>query len=153
MKKLSVNTIINIVAAVLLLASLIVVEVSFKTAQGWFDTNDNILIIVLSIIGMVLLMSIAVLNITGIGADSKAISILKTFFSASACACAGVIFGLVMGAIATEFAFTFFSDFNDGTPKEHFMPAACMQAVTGMVLSIVVIFTASVANVFDERKG
>lgn len=153
MKKMSGNTIVNIAAAILLLASLIVVEVSFKTAQDWFDTNNNGIIIVLAVLGIVFLLVIAGLNITGTGAESRVVSLIKVFLSAGACACAGVIFGLVMGAVATEFAYTFFSDFNKGTPKEYFMPAACTQAVAGMVLSIITIIAASAANAFDSRKA
>ncbi len=152
MKKMSGNTIANIVAAVLMLITLIVVEVSFQTAQGWFDMNSNPIIIALAVIGIVLLLAIAVLNITGIGGDGIAVSALKTVFSAGACACAGVIVGLVLGAIATEFAYTFLSDFNKGTPKEYFMPTACIQAVAGMAISFVTILAAAAANAFDAKK-
>lgn len=153
MKKMSGNTIVNIAASILLLVSLIVVEVSFQTSQGWFDTNNNPLIIALAVLGIVLLLAIAVLNLTGVGAESRAVSVLKMLCSAGACACAGVIFGLVLGAIATEFAYTFFSDFNDGTPKEYFMPTACTQAVVGMVLSVITILAAAAANAFDGQKA
>lgn len=67
MKKLSGNTIVNMIAAVLLLVTLILVEVSFQTAQGWFDTNYNPLLIALAVLGIVLLVLIAGLNITGTG--------------------------------------------------------------------------------------
>lgn len=152
MKKMSANTLVNIIAAVLLLVTLIVVEISFQTAQGWFDTNYNPLIIGLAIGGMVLLLAIAALNMTGAGGESQAVSLLRTLLSAGACACAGVIVGLVLGAIATEFAYTFFSNFNEGTAKEAFMPTACVQAVVGMVISIVSILVASIANVFDVES-
>lgn len=152
MKKMSANTLVNIIAAVLLLVTLIVVEISFQTAQGWFDTNYNPLIIGLAIGGMVLLLAIAALNMTGAGGESQAVSLLRTLLSAGACACAGVIVGLVLGAIATEFAYTFFSNFNEGTAKEAFMPTACVQAVVGMVISIVSILVAAVANVFDVES-
>lgn len=153
MKKMSGNTIVNIAAAVLLLISLIVVEVSFQTSQGWFDTNNNPMIIALAVLGILLLLVIAALNLLGIGAESRAVSLLKMFLSAGACACAGVIFGLVLGAIATEFAYTFLSDFNDGTPKEYFMPTACTQAAAGMILSVTAILAAAAANAFDEQKS
>lgn len=153
MKKMSGNTIVNIAAAVLLLISLIVVEVSFQTSQGWFDTNNNPVIIALAVLGILLLLVIAALNLLGIGAESRAVSLLRMFLSAGACACAGVIFGLVLGAIATEFAYTFLSDFNDGTPKEHFMPTACTQAAAGMILSVTAILAAAAANAFDEQKS
>ena len=103
MKKMSGNTVMNIIAAILLLVTLIVVEISFQTAQGWFDTNYNPAIIALAVGGIILLLAIAALNITGAGGDSQVVSLLKTLFSAGACACAGVIVGLVLGAIATEF--------------------------------------------------
>lgn len=152
MKKMSVNTIVNLVAAIVLVVSLIMIEVSFGTAQGWFDTNYNPLILFLAILGILLLLAVAGLNIAGIGKENGVVSLLKLFFSVGACACAGVIFGLVMGAIATEFAYTFFSDFNKGTPKEHFMPAACTQAVLGMILCLVTIVAAAAANAFDEQR-
>ena len=149
MKKLSGNTIVNIVAAVLMLISLIIVQISFKTAQGWFDTGNNEIIIVL---GIAFFLAIVVLNITGAGAEIKGVSLLKMFLSAGACACAGVVFGLVLGAIATEFAYTFLSDFNKGTAKANFMPAACKQAAAGMVLSVAAIIAAAAANAFNEQK-
>ena len=152
MKKLSGNTIVNIVAAVLLLISLIIVQISFKTAQGWFDTGNNEIIIVLAVLGIAFFLAIVVLNITGAGAESKGVSLLKMFLSAGACACAGVVFGLVLGAIATEFAYTFLSDFNKGTAKANFMPAACKQAAAGMVLSVAAIIAAAAANAFNEQK-
>lgn len=152
MKKMSGNTIVNIAAAVLLLIALIVVEVSFQTSQGWFDTNNNPMIIVLAVLGILFLLVIVVLNLLGAGTENSAVSLLKMFLSAGACVCAGVIFGLVLGAIATEFAYTFFSDFNKGTPKEFFMPTACIQAVAGLVLSVITILAASAANVFDGQK-
>lgn len=152
MKKMSGNTIVNIAAAVLLLIALIVVEVSFQTSQGWFDTNNNPMIIVLAVLGILFLLVIVVLNFVGAEVENSAVSLLKMFLSAGACACAGVIFGLVLGAIATEFAYTFFSDFNKGTPKEFFMPTACIQAVAGMVLSVITILAASAANAFDGQK-
>lgn len=152
MKKISGNSVMNIIAAVLLLVTLIVVEVSFQTAQGWFDTNYNPAIIALAIGGIVLLLAIAVLNITGIGSSSQAVSLLKAVFSAGACACAGVIVGLVLGAIATEFAYTFLSNFNQGTAKEAFMPTACIQAVAGMIISIVTILAAAAANAFATEN-
>ncbi len=152
MKKMSGNTVMNIIAAILLLVTLIVVEISFQTAQGWFDTNYNPAIIALAVGGIILLLAIAALNITGAGGDSQAVSLLRTLFSAGACACAGVIVGLVLGAIATEFAYTFLSNFNQGTVKEAFMPTACIQAVVGMVISVVTILAAAVANIFDAKK-
>lgn len=152
MKKMSGNSIANIVAAVLMLIALIVVEVSFQTAQGWFDTNNNPVIIALAVIGIVLLLAITALNISGVGGDGMTVSVLKTFFTAGACACAGVMVGLVLGDIVTEFAFTFFSNFNQGTAKEYFMPTACMQAVAGMVLCIITILAAAAANAFDAKK-
>lgn len=153
MKKLSGNTIVNMIAAALLLVTLILVEVSFQTAQGWFDTNYNPLLIALAIIGIVLLVVIAGLNISGIGANSKAISIVKMLLSVGACACAGMLFGLTLGAIATEFAYTFLSNFNQGTAKEAFMPTACIQAAVGMVLSVITIIVAAVANAFNDKKA
>lgn len=149
---MSGNTVMNIIAAFLMLITLIVVEISFRTAKGWFDTNSNPAIIALAVGGILLLLAIAVLNITGAGGDSKAVSLIKTLFSAGACACAGVIVGLVLGAIATEFAYTFFSNFNQGTAKEAFMPTACIQAVAGMVISVVTILAAAAANMFDAKK-
>ena len=153
MKKVSGNTIVNIAAAILLLITLIVVEVSFQTAQGWFDESNHTAILILGIAGILLLLAAVVLNMTGIGSGSAGISVLKMLLSVGACVCAGVIFGLVMGAIATEFAYTFFSDFNKGTAKEYFMPTACTQAVTGMVLSVVTIIAAAAANAFTEKKN
>ena len=153
MKKLSGNTIVNVIAAVLLLVTLILVEISFKTAQGWIDTNYNPLLIALAILGIVLLVAIAGLNIGGIGAESKVISIVKMLLSAGACACAGVILGLTLGAIATEFSYTFLSNFNQGTVKEAFMPTACIQAVVGMALSVITIIVAAVANTFNDKKA
>ena len=152
MKKMSGNTVMNIIAAILLLVTLIVVEISFQTAQGWFDTNYNPAIIALAVGGIILLLAIAALNITGAGGDSQAVSLLRTLFSAGACACAGVIVGLVLGVIATEFAYTFLSNFNQGTAKEAFMPTACIQAVAGMVISVVTILAAAAANIFDAKK-
>ena len=153
MKKLSGNTIVNIIAAVLLLVTLILVEVSFQTAQGWFDTNYNPLLIALAVLGIVLLVLIAGLNITGTGADSKVVSNVKMLASAGACACAGMIFGLTMGAIATEFAYTFFSNFNQGTAKEYFMPTACTEAAIGMVLAVVTVLVAAITNAFNEQRA
>lgn len=153
MKKMSGNTIVNIMAAVLMVISLIVVQISFKTAQGWFDTGNNTIIIVLAVLGIALLLVIAILNVAGIGAESKGISLLKMFLSTGVCACAGIIFGLVLGAIATEFAYTFLSDFNKGTAKANFMPAACTQAVAGMVISVIAMIAAAAANAFNEQKG
>lgn len=152
MKKLSVNSILNVLAAVLLLVSLIVIEISFHTAQGWFDTNKNPVLISLAAVGILLLGAVIVINILGVGSENKVLSVIKTVFSAGACACAGVIFGLVLGAIATEFAYTFFSDFNKGTVKEYFMPQACTQAVAGMILSVAAIAAAAAANGFEARK-
>lgn len=152
MKKLSVNTILNILAAVGMLVSLIVIEISFHTAQGWFDTNKNPMLIGLAAAGILLLGAVIVLNTLGIGSENKLLAIIKTVFSAGACACAGVVFGLVLGAIATEFAYTFFSDFNKGTVKEYFMPQACTQAVVGMVLAVAAIAAAAAANGFEARK-
>lgn len=152
MKKLSVNSILNVIAAVLLLVSLIVIEISFHTAQGWFDTNKNPVLISLAAVGILLLGAVIVINILGVGSENKVLSVIKTVFSAGACACAGVIFGLVLGAIATEFAYTFFSDFNKGTVKEYFMPQACTQAVAGMILSVAAIAAAAAANGFEARK-
>lgn len=153
MKKMSGNAIVNIVAAVLMLISLIVVQISFKTAQGWFDTGNNRYIILLAVLGMALVLVNAILNIGGIGRESKVVSLLKMFFSVGACACAGIIVGLVLGAIATEFAYTFLSDFNKGTAKANFMPTACTQAVAGIVLSVVAMIAAAVANAFNEQRG
>lgn len=153
MKKLSGNTIVNIIAAVLLLATLILVEISFQTAQGWFDTNYNPLLIVLAIAGIVFLLVIVGMNLKGIGTENKAVSILKLLLSAGTCACAGMIFGLTMGAIVTEFAYTFFSNFNQGTAKEIFMPTACTEAAIGMILSVVTVIVAAVANAFNEQKA
>ena len=152
MKKMSGTTVMNIIAAILLLVTLIVVEISFQTAQGWFDTNYNPAIIALAVGGIILLLAIAALNITGAGGDSQVVSLLKTLFSAGACICAGVIVGLVLGAIATEFAYTFLSNFNQGTVKEAFMPTACIQAVAGIVISVVTILAAAAANIFDAKK-
>lgn len=142
----------NVLAAVLLLVSLIVIEISFHTAQGWFDTNKNPVLISLAAVGILLLGAVIVINILGVGSENKVLSVIKTVFSAGACACAGVIFGLVLGAIATEFAYTFFSDFNKGTVKEYFMPQACTQAVAGMILSVAAIAAAAAANGFEARK-
>lgn len=142
----------NIIAAILMLITLAVVEISFQTAKGWFDTNYNPVIIALAVGGILLLLAIAALNITGAGGNSQVILLIKTLLSAGACACAGVIVGLVLGAIATEFAYTFFSNFNQGTAKEAFMPTACIQAVTGMVISVVTILAAAAANMFDAKK-
>lgn len=153
MKKVSGNTIVNIAAAILLLVTLIVVEISFQTAQGWFDESNHTAILILGIAGILLLLAAAVLNMTGIESGSAGMSVLKLFLSVGACICAGVIFGLVMGAIATEFAYTFFSDFNKGTAKEYFMPTACMQAVAGMALSVVTIIAAAAANAFTGKKN
>lgn len=153
MKKLSGNTITNIVAAILLLASLIIVEVAFNTSQGWFDTNSNPVIIVLAVLGILFLIVSAGLDMRANSADNGIVSLVKIFLSVGACVCAGIIFGLVMGAIATELAYTFFSDFNKGTPKEYFMPTACTQAIVGMVLTIVTIITTAAANAFSEKKG
>lgn len=152
MKKMSGNIVMNIIAAILLFITLIVVEISFQTAQGWFDTNYNPAIIALAVGGIIFLLAIVALNITGVGRDSQLISLLKTLLSAGACACAGVIVGLVLGAIATEFAYTFLSNFNQGTAKEAFMPTACTQAVAGMVISVVTILVAAAANIFDAKK-
>lgn len=152
MKKLSGNSVVNIIAALLLLVCIIVVEVSFQTAQGWFDTNNNLFIILLAVVGIVLLLANVVINILQIGKENPAVSIIKFVFSLGACVCAGIIFGLVLGAIATEFAYTFLSDFNEGTAKEYFMPTACTQAVAGMVLSVVTIVAAAAANAFNEYK-
>lgn len=153
MKKMSVNTIVNIVAAALLLVGLIVVEISFRTAQGWFDTNYNAAIIALAVGGAVLLLLIAALNITGRGMEGPGASLLRTLLSGGACACAGVIVGLVLGAIATEFAYTYFSNFNQGTAKEAFIPTACMQAVAGMIIAVVTILMAAIANIFDVQRA
>ena len=153
MKKLSGNTIVNVIAAVLLAVTVVLIEVSFQTAQGWFDTNYNPLLIVLAIAGIVFLLVIVEMNLKGIGAENKAVSILKLLLSAGACACAGMIFGLTMGAIATEFAYTFFSNFNQGTAKEAFMPTACTEAAIGMILSVVTVIVAAVANAFNEQKA
>lgn len=152
MKKISSNTIANIIAAGLMLITLIVVEISFQTSQGWFDLSNNPAIIALAIVGILLLLVIVVLNITGIGKDQKWVNPLKILCSTGACACAGVIVGLVIGAIATEFAFTFLSNFNEGTVKEHFMPTACIQAVVGIVISVLTILAAAIANAFDTKK-
>ena len=73
MKKLSGNTIVNIVAAVLMLISLIIVQISFKTAQGWFDTGNNEIIIVLAVLGIAFFLAIVVLNIKRAGAESKGV--------------------------------------------------------------------------------
>ena len=153
MKKISMNSVLNILAAVLLAVSLIVIEVSFQTAQGWFDTNKNPLLMVLAVGGILLLAAVTALNILGTGGENKVISVAKTVCSAGACACAGVVFGLVLGAIATEFAYTFFSDFNKGTVKEYFMPQACTQAIAGMVLAVVAMIAAIAANGFEPRKS
>ena len=64
-----------------------------------------------------------------------------------------MIFGLTMGAIATEFAYTFFSNFNQGTAKEYFMPTACTEAAIGMVLSVVTVLVAAIANAFNEQRA
>ena len=153
MKKLSVNTILNLIAAAIMMVSLVVIEISFHTAQGWFDTNKNPMVIGLAVVGILLLGAVIVLNILGCGAGNKVLSVIKTLCSAGACACAGVIFGLVLGAIATEFAYTFFSDFNKGTVKESFMPRACTQAVAGMVLAVVSIIAGAAANGSEGGMG
>ncbi len=152
MRNVSAKVITSCLAALIFLAAFIFIEVSFQTAQGWFDSYMHPWIIGLSILGIALLICVALLTFLGVGSGSSMMTLAKTIAVAGACTCAGLIFGMTLGAIATEFAYTFLSNFNQGTAKEAFMPTACKQAIVGMILSVISIIAAAISNAFDAKQ-
>lgn len=152
MKIKRADSIFSIVAAVIMLASLIITEVSFQTAQGWFDDEAvNVYIIALAVLSMGLMIGYLVITIRGIKAKNNLFKVIKDVLAAAGAACMGVIAGLTIGAIATEFAYTFLSDFNTGTAKAEFMPTACIQAGVGIVLALVAILIVTIGGFIKEE--
>ncbi len=148
-----VGTVIAGLTSVLALVSLIVFEVSIKTAQGYFDDAQNGGIIALLIVAAVFGLFSMLLRIVEVTVlSAKAQDMLGYILLAATALCLGFAIGMIVGAIATEFAFTYFSDFNIGTQKEYFIPAALTQAIVAVVMAIVAIVSATVANAFDIRK-
>lgn len=152
-KKIGIGSILSIASAALFIVALILFEVSMGTAQGYFDGNQNGAFIALLLIAVVCGIGSAVLKFIEIPAlAQKTQEMLAFILAVVACLCGGYAIGLVIGAIATEFAYTYFSDFNVGTIKEQFIPTALTQALASIVLLIVSIIVSAVANAFGERK-
>lgn len=150
MKKLSITTCIGLVAALVALVALILFEVSVSTAQGYFDDAYNPLIIALFIGAIVL--SLASVALSLFAETTPILAIVKEVLCIGACLCLGFTVGQIIGAIATEFAYTYFSSFNVGTVKEAFMPTACMQALTAVILSLISILGLAIARIFQKSN-
>lgn len=152
MKKLSADSIMSFVVAVLIAVSLAVTEISFHTAQGWFDDeNVNSFIILLAILAAILMIAYGIITTYGIKEDSSVNKIGKDIMAAGAAACMGIVAGMIISAIATEFAYTFLSDFNAGTAKAEFMPGACIQATVGIVLALVTVLAIAINGIFKKN--
>jgi hypothetical protein len=151
--KLNANAVLSFCAAVLAIVTLIIVEVSFTTAQGWFDSDMvNGGIIALAIVAAILAAANGVISLLGLFEDNLVAKIIKNVALVGACLCLGFIVGLTLQAIATEFAYTFFSEFNIGTVKESFMPTACIQAVVGIVFAVVTLLVTGTTAAFERKK-
>lgn len=152
-QKSIVGTVFTCLATVLAIIALIVFEVSIKTAQGYFDDAQNGGIIALFIVAIVFGLGSTVLRMIDVPAFSKKLQdMLGYVLLVISVLCLGYAIGMIVGAIATEFAYTYFSDFNIGTIKENFIPTALTQAITASAMTIVAILLATVANAFDIRK-
>lgn len=152
MKKLNAESFTGFLAAVVMIVSLAVTEISFRTAQGWFDNKPvDGQIIGLSVLAIALMIVYGIVTMLKIKEDCAWMKIGKDVAAAAAGVCMGVVAGLVIGAIATEVAYTFFSDFNAGTVKATFMPTACTQAIVGIVLALVSILVVAIDGAFRKK--
>lgn len=151
-KKLNAGAWIVIVAAVLMLVATILFQVSVGTSQQYFDTASNGGIIALDVVGIVLaLAAVVVSQIRSEEGHSKATALVIDVLLIGACICVCATVGMMVGSIATEFAYTFLSDFNVGTVKETFMPQALTQAVAAIVIVLVAFIVTCIGGWFIKK--
>lgn len=151
-QRLNAGTWIVIVAAVLMLAATILFQVSIGTSQQYFNTSSNGAIIALDVVGIVLAVVAVVLSMVRTEeGHSKIVAFIIDVLLIGACICVCATVGMMIGSIATEFAYTYLSDFNVGTVKETFMPQALMQAVAAIVIVLVAFIAACVGGWFIKK--
>lgn len=151
-KKLNAGAWIVIVAAVLMLAATILFQVAVDTSQQYFDLASNGGIIALDVVGIVLaLAAVVVSQIRSEEGHSKATALVIDVLLIGACICVCATVGMMIGSIATEFAYTFLSDFNVGTVKETFMPQALTQAVAAIVIVLVSFIVTCIGGWFIKK--
>ena len=151
-QRLNAGAWIVIVAAVLMLVATILFQVSIGTSQQYFDVSTNGGIIALDVVGIIL--AVAAVIVSTFGSEegqSKIVALIidVLLIGSAICICATV--GMMIGSIATEFAYTYLSDFNVGTVKETFMPQALMQAVAAIVIVLVAFIAACVGGWFIKK--
>lgn len=151
-KKLNAGAWIVIVAAVLMLAATILFQVAVDTSQQYFDLASNGGIIALDVVGIVLaLAAVVVSQIRSEEGHSKVTALVIDVLLIGACICVCATVGMMIGSIATEFAYTFLSDFNVGTVKETFMPQALTQAVAAIVIVLVAFIATCIGGWFIKK--
>lgn len=143
MKKLGASLYVSAVAIVLAVVSLIMFRVAMGTSQGYFDAGYSGITTTLIVLAVVFIAASA--GAALLKAGGAILQVVQTVLSVGACLCLGYAVGCVIGAIATEFAYTYFSNFNVGTIKETFIPGACTQAIVSIVCSIAAIFAVAVS--------
>lgn len=153
-KKQSVSFYISIISCGFALAGMIVFLAAMGTSKFNFKEQFTGWIITLSIFSILLLL--LSLNITPqlklhINAGKLA-NVSQMMALASACAALGGAAGLIVNAIAVEFAYTFFSSLYVGTVKADFMPAACRQAIAAIFLFGVALILVCLAGLFISKK-
>lgn len=149
MKKVGIGFCVGAVAAVLAIVSLIVFEVSVSTAQGYFDMSHHGMTIALFVFGAVFIAASALLSFLK---PAKVLVCAKTVLIVAGCMCLGYVIGEIVFAIATEFAYTYASNFNVGTAKENFIPNALTQSIVSIVLTALAMIVAAVSGAFGKSS-
>lgn len=150
MKKLNAGAWIIIVAAALMLVATILFQVSVGTSQQYFDTSTNVGIIALDVVGIVLALAAVILSAVK-GQKNKVTVFVMDLLLIVACVCICATVGMMVGSIATEFAYTYLSNFNVGTVKETFIPQALTQAIAAIILVVVSFIVTCVGGWFIKK--
>ena len=144
---------VSVASLIMAIASLVIYNISVASAKGYFSDNYDQMISTLSILSIAFIALSCLISLPKAkGTTAKVMNTVKTILTVATCLCLGYVVGCIVGAIANEFAFTYFSDFNIGTVKENFIPGALTQAMIAIVLAILAIIVNEASNLFKKNN-